>query len=65
MSQYTFSYLNSEYERVPYQLKKTLDEALATSAADPAVKELIGQVCTAVEEAVSDLALYAKDQLHL
>jgi hypothetical protein len=65
MSQYTFSYLNSEYERIPYQLKKTLDAALEQSTADPAVKELIEQVVAAVAEAVADLSGYAKDQLHL
>jgi hypothetical protein len=65
MSQYTFSDLNSEYERIPYQLKKSLDTELDASAADPAVKELVSQVCAAVEEAVADLSLYAKDQLHL
>ena len=63
MAQYTFSYCRSEYDRIPYQLKKTLDGVLAESKADEETKKLISQVCVAVENAVADLALYAQDQL--
>ncbi len=63
MAQYTFSYCRSEYDRIPYQLKKTLDTVLAESKADEETKKLVAAVCTAVEEAVADLALYAQDQL--
>ena len=63
MAQFTFSYCRSEYDRIPYQLKKKLDGILADSKADEETKKLIGDVCAAVEEAVADLALYAQDQL--
>ena len=63
MAQYTFSYCRSEYDRIPYQLKKTLDGVLAESKADEETKKLVSQVCAAVENAVADLALYAQDQL--
>jgi len=63
MAQYTFSYCRSEYDRIPYQLKKTLDTLIEESKADEETKKLVCAVCTAVEEAVTDLALYAQDQL--
>lgn len=63
MAQYTFSYCRSEYDRIPYQLKRTLDKAIAESEADEETKKLISAVCAAVEDAVADLALYAQDQL--
>lgn len=63
MAQYTFSYLQHEYDRIPYILKKNLDQILADSAADEETKKLVSAVCAAVEEAVADLAHYAKDQL--
>ena len=65
MSQYTFSFINSEYERIPYQLKKDLDTILTDSSADPKTKELVAQVCDAVEKAIYEIAHYAQDQLHL
>ncbi len=63
MAQYTFSYVRSEYDRIPWQLKKTLDQILADSKADEETKKLVSDVCLAVEEAVASLALYAQDQL--
>lgn len=63
MAQYTFSYCRSEYDRIPWQLKKTLDKVVADSKADEETKKLVAAVCAAVEEAVADLALYAQDQL--
>ena len=63
MAQYTFSYLRSEYDRIPIQLKKDLDAILADSKADEETKKLIAAVCGAVENAVYDLSHYAQDQL--
>ena len=63
MAQYTFSYVRSEYDRIPWQLKKTLDQILADSKAEKKKKKLVSDVCLAVEEAVANLALYAQDQL--
>lgn len=63
MAQFTFSYCRSEYDRIPCQLKKTLDAALAESQADEKTKKLVASVCAAVENAIADLAVYAQDQL--
>ena len=63
MAQYTFSYLRSEYDRIPIQLKKDLDAILADSKADEETKKLVAAVCAAVETAVYDLSHYAQDQL--
>lgn len=63
MAQYTFSYLRSEYDRIPIQLKKDLDAILADSKADEETKKLVAAVCAAVENAVYDLSHYAQDQL--
>lgn len=63
MAQYTFSYLRSEYDRIPIQLKKNLDAILADSKADEETKKLVAAVCAAVENAVYDLSCYAQDQL--
>jgi hypothetical protein len=63
MAQYTFSYLRSEYDRIPIQLKKELDAVLAESKADEETKKLVSAVCAAVENAVYDLSHYAQDQL--
>ncbi len=63
MARYTFSYLRSEYDRIPIQLKKDLDAILADSKADEETKKLVAAVCAAVENAVYDLSHYAQDQL--
>jgi len=63
MAQYTFSFVRSEYDRIPIQLKKQLDEALEKSSADPAVKDLVADVCAAVSKAVADICKYSQDQL--
>lgn len=65
MAQYTFSFIRSEYDRIPYQLKKDLEQALAQSDADEETKKLVEQVCASVQAAVSDLARYAQDQLRV
>ncbi|MDR1874980.1 MAG: hypothetical protein LBQ90_08235 [Synergistaceae bacterium] len=65
MAQYTFSFINSEYERIPADLRKQLDGILAGAEADPAVTKLLDQICDCVTKAVADLARYGKDQLRL
>ena len=65
MSQYTFSFTNSEYERIPLQLRETLDAIIDESDADEKTVALVDKVCEAFEIAIADLAKYAKDQLHL
>lgn len=65
MAQYTFSFLRSEYDRIPIQLKRDLDLALNNSMADEETQKLIASVCAAVEKAVSDLSRYAQDQLKI
>jgi hypothetical protein len=63
MAQYTFSFIRSEYDRIPILLKKELAAALANSAADEETKKLVTEACASVEKAVNDLAKYAQDQL--
>jgi sulfite reductase beta subunit-like hemoprotein len=65
MAQYTFSFINSEYERIPADLRKQFDDILADAEIDPAVTRLIGCVCDCTVKAVADLAKYSKDQLHM
>ena len=42
MSQYTFSFVRSEYDRIPYMLKKELSALLESSKADAETKKLVG-----------------------
>ena len=63
MSQFTYSYCRHEDARIPYQLKKDLDAALADSKADEETKKLVESVCKAVETAVSAMCRIATDQL--
>lgn len=65
MAQYTFSYLRSEYDRIPIRLKADLDKAISESNADEETKALILNVCSAVEKAITDLSRYAQDQLRI
>ena len=65
MSQYTFSFVRSEYDRIPIVLKRELNAALDSSKADEETKLLIASVCSAVEKAVADLSKYAQDQLRI
>lgn len=65
MAQYTFSFIRSEYERIPIQMKQRLDKILAESEADPEVKKLMADICLCVEDAVSELSKYAQDQLKI
>ena len=63
MAQYTFSFVRSEYDRIPIQLNKDLTAILADSKADEETKALVAAVCASVTKAVSDLSRYAQDQL--
>lgn len=65
MAQYTFSFLRSEYDRIPFQLKKELSTVFESSKADEEIKALIAGVCASVEKAVADLSKYAQDQLKI
>jgi hypothetical protein len=65
MAQYTYSFLRSEYYRIPYQLKKELTDALECSNADEETKALLAAVCASVEKAVADLCKYTQDQLKI
>lgn len=65
MAQYTFSFVRSEYDRIPYQLNKELSALVESSKADEETKALIAAVCLSVEKAVADLSKYAQDQLKL
>jgi len=65
MAQYTFSFLRSEYERIPIQLRKELSAHLENSKADEETKALVAAVCASVEKAVADLSKYAQDQLKI
>ncbi len=65
MAQYTFSFLRSEYDRIPFQLIKELNAALATSNADEETKALVASVCSAMEKAVADICKYSQDQLRI
>lgn len=63
MAQLTFSFCQHEYVRIPVQLKKDLDAALAASAADEETKKLVAAVCAGVEKAVGDICRVCSDQL--
>ncbi len=65
MAQYTFSFLRSEYDRIPIQLKKELDTIMERSNADDDTKQLLNAICQSVEKAVADLSKYAQDQLKI
>ena len=65
MTQYTFSYTNSEYDRIPLALRERFDSILEATDADEKARRLAEQLCAATCEAVADLAKYAQDQLRL
>lgn len=65
MAQYTYSFLRSEYDRIPIQLKKELAAIVEKSNANEETKQLLDSVCKAVEKAVFDLSKYAQDQLKI
>lgn len=65
MAQYTFSFLRSEYERIPIQLKKELDALVEKSKTDDETKKLVDAICKSIEKAVGDLSTYAQDQLKI
>jgi hypothetical protein len=63
VAQYTFSFVRSEYDRIPIELKARLEAVLADSAADAETKRLVSEVCACVAGAIGDLSKYAQDQL--
>ncbi|SHI03958.1 hypothetical protein SAMN02745823_02086 [Sporobacter termitidis DSM 10068] len=65
MAQYTFSFLRSEYDRIPIQLKKELATLVEKSNADDETRQLLNALCKSVEKAVADLSKYAQDQLRI
>lgn len=65
MAQYTFSYLRSEYDRIPIQLRRDLKATVENADVDEAVKKALTDICSAVDRAVSDLSKYAQDQLRI
>lgn len=65
MAQYTYSYLRSEYDRIPIQLKHELDAVLSGAEADEQTKLMLAAICKSVEKAVADLSKYAQDQLKI
>lgn len=65
MAQYTYSFLRSEYDRIPIQLKKEIDTLVENSNADDETKKLVDAICKSVEKAVVDLSKYAQDQLRI
>jgi hypothetical protein len=65
MAQYTFSYKNSEYDRIPLELSEKSAAIISASGAPSAVKDTLRELMAAVQESVSDLAAYARDGLKL
>jgi len=65
MAQYTFSFLRSEYDRIPIQLAKDFERILGESKADAETKKLAADICASLNRAVADLSKYAQDQLKI
>ena len=65
MAQYTYSYLRSEYDRIPIILERELTTLVEESKADAETKKLVAAVCKAVQKSVADLSKYAQDQLRI
>jgi len=65
MAQYTFSFIKSEYDRIPIRLRQDLTALVEESKVDDNTKALISAVCESVEKAVADLSKYAQDQLKI
>lgn len=65
MAQYTYSFLRSEYDRIPIVLNRELSALVEKSKADEETKLLIADICKSVEKAVADLSKYAQDQLKI
>ena len=63
MAQYTFSFLRSEYDRIPYTFKKEIEGILEKSNAGEETKKLVEDVCSTVNKAIADICKYAQDQL--
>ncbi len=65
MAQYTFSFVRSEYDRIPYAFKKEMEEILKNSKADLETKKLVEDVCAKINKAIADICKYAQDQLQV
>lgn len=65
MAQYTFSFVRSEYDRIPYAFKKEIEEILEKSNADQEIKKLVEDVCSKMSKAIDDICKYARDQLQV
>ena len=63
MSQYTFSFVRSEYDRIPFVFKKEIEEILKKTNADQETKKLMEDVCLKMSKAIEDICKYAQDQL--
>jgi hypothetical protein len=65
MAQYTFSFLRSEYDRIPHVFKKDIEEILEKSNTDQETKKLMEDLCSTVSKAIADICKYAQDQLQI
>lgn len=65
MGQLTFSYLRSEYERIPCAFKNEVSGIIEKSNADAETKALIEQICAKMSKAIEEICQYAKDQLQV
>lgn len=63
MAQYTFSFVRSEYDRIPFVFKKDVEEIFKKSNADEETKKLVGDLCSKMSKAIEDICRYAQDQL--
>lgn len=63
MAQYTFSFVRSEYDRIPHAFRKEVAEILEKSNADEETKKLVEDVCSKMSKAIDDICKYAQDQL--
>jgi hypothetical protein len=65
MAQYTFSFVRSEYDRIPYAFRRDMEEILKKSNADGETKKLMEEVCSRMSKAIDDICKYAQDQLQI
>lgn len=65
MAKFTFSFLRSEYERIPQTFKKELSEITEKSGASPETKALVEEVGVSLQKAIEDICRYVKDQLEM
>lgn len=65
MAQHTFSFVRSEYDRIPHAFRKEVAEILEKSNADEETKKLVEDVCSKMSKAIDDICKYAQDQLRI